>query len=182
MRQRVLWLTALLGAISVVSLLGLLFPWIIQALALIPREGVGLLGILGMPLVHGSLAHLLSNLPPLAVLAALMLLQGIVRFALGTLCILGIGGGLLWCFGQAGFHVGASLLVFGYFGFLVAQGFYSREILPLLVAFAVILAYGGMLWGVLPNQPGVSWDGHAAGLAAGVVTAQLAHKGRPISP
>ena len=175
MRERMVWLAALIGAVSLISLFGILFPWITHALALIPRESIGLVGIIGMPFVHGSLAHLLSNLPPLAILAALVVMRGGFRFALVTAAILLLGGIGLWIFGQAGFHVGASLLVFGYFGYLLAEGYIVREAVPLLIAISVALVYGGMLWGVLPNQPGVSWDGHLAGLAAGIVSAQLLH-------
>ena len=174
MRQRLTLLAVLLAAVCAVSLLGFTLPWVTRSLALIPRETVGLAGIFGMPFVHGSLGHLLSNLPPLAVLAALVLMRSSAHFVFSTGLILLLGGGLLWCFGQAGFHIGASLLVFGYFGFLVAHGYFSRQFGPVLLAVVVVVVYGGMLWGVLPNQPGVSWDGHLAGLIAGVITARIA--------
>ena len=35
----------------------------------------------------------------------------------------------------------------------------------------VILLYGSMIWGVLPIYKGVSWEGHLAGLLAGLLLA-----------
>jgi hypothetical protein len=55
-------------------------------------------------------------------------------------------------------HIGASGLVFGYAGYLVARAYYTRHILAMLVALFVAGSYGlTMLFGVMSLYPGVSW-------------------------
>jgi membrane associated rhomboid family serine protease len=70
-------------------------------------------------------------------------------------------------------HIGASGLVFGWFGFLVVRGFVDRSLITLSAALAVGLLYGSILWGVLPGQPGVSWEAHLFGAIAGAAAAFL---------
>jgi membrane associated rhomboid family serine protease len=37
----------------------------------------------------------------------------------------------------------------------------------------VIVFYGGLLWGALPQDGPISWQGHLFGLVGGVVAARL---------
>ena len=86
----------------------------------------------------------------------------------------------MWLVGRSALHVGASGLVFGYFGYLVARGVYERSIWSVVIALAVILIFGwGILFGVLPNGGLVSWEGHLCGLIAGVLVARLTRNRRP---
>ena len=90
-------------------------------------------------------------------------------WACGPWAVPGLGDDL-----QRLVHVGASGLVFGYFGYLVARGWYERSILSILVAVAVIVVFGwGILFGLLPTGGFVSWEGHLCGLLAGVLMARL---------
>jgi membrane associated rhomboid family serine protease len=84
-------------------------------------------------------------------------------------------GGLgVWLFaGPNTVHVGASGLIFGYVGYVLARGFFERNLLSIVLAAVVAVSYGGALWGLLPGQPGVSWEGHVFGFAAGVGAAKL---------
>jgi membrane associated rhomboid family serine protease len=173
MKGRVVTLTALTLLMLLVTGAGLLLPGLMRELALVPREPVALLGIVTMPLVHASWSHLWANLPPFLVLSTLVLVGSPRYYLMTTALIVVLGGIGLWLFGRAGFHVGASGLIFGYFGFLLARGFYDRKLGPVLLAVTTALLYGGMLWGVMPTAPGVSWDGHLAGLIAGVITSRL---------
>ncbi len=173
MKTRVVTLATLTLLMLLVTSAGLLLPGLTRELALVPRELGALVGIISMPLVHASWSHLFSNLPPFLVLSALILIGTPRYYLITTACIVVLGGLLLWLFGRAGFHVGASGLIFGYFGFLLARGFYDRKLGPVLLAAATALLYGSMLWGVLPTQPGVSWDGHLAGLIGGIITSRL---------
>jgi len=87
--------------------------------------------------------------------------------------VIGLGGGLVWLFGSSAIHIGASGLVFGWFGFLVARGLVDRSPITLGAALVVGVLYGSILWGVLPGQPGVSWEAHLFGVIAGAAAAYV---------
>jgi len=164
-------LVALLWAIQVVN-------WITgyglnPTFGLIPRHLGGLDGILAMPLLHGSFAHLISNTAPLLVMGGLLVATTTRALLPVNAVIIGLGGGLVWLLGGAAIHIGASGLVFGWFGFLVARGFVDRSPITLGAALVVGLLYGSILWGVLPGQPGVSWEAHLFGALAGAAAAFL---------
>ncbi len=173
LRARLLALAALLVPITLVSLAALGSEPSITRLALVPREPSALTGVLTMPLVHGSLAHLGLNLGALTAFASLVLLRGPRYLLLATLLVLLPGGALLWLTGRDGAHIGASLLVFGYFGLLVTRGFLERQVPSLLLSVAVLALYGGILRGVIPAADGVSWEGHLCGLLSGLLAARL---------
>ena len=143
------------------------------AFGLIPREVAGLDGIVGMPLLHGSFAHLASNTPPLLVMGALLAATATRALIAVNAVIVGAGGALVWLLGSTAIHVGASGLVFGWFGFLVARGLVDRSPLTLGAALLVGALYGAMIWGVLPGRAGVSWEAHLFGAVAGVAAAVL---------
>ncbi len=79
---------------------------------------------------------------------------------------------------RSGNHVGASGVVFGYLGYLLAAGFFERSLRSVALGVLVAVMYGGLLWGVLPTTPGVSFEGHLFGLLAGVAAAPMVG-GRP---
>lgn len=141
-------------------------------LALHPREVGGLFGILGMPFVHGSLHHLLANTVPLLIMGALLVARGAAYFLRVSVAIAVLGGLGLWLLGREAAHIGASGLVFGIFGFLIVRGIYERCVRSALVALAVFLTYGTMIFGILPQGGHVSWEGHLFGLIAGAVVAR----------
>jgi len=74
--------------------------------------------------------------------------------------------------GHALFDVGASGLIFGYFGYLIGRGWYERSFRAIAPAMIAVFFYGGIVWGVLPTQGPVSWEGHLFGLIAGVILKQ----------
>ena len=90
-----------------------------------------------------------------------------------SLFVVVLGGLLAWFVGRPAVHIGASGLVFGYFGYLLAQGWYERSFVSIVVAVAVLLLYGGMIFGVLPQGGFISWEGHLFGLIAGVLAARM---------
>lgn len=167
------WLAALLAVIWVVEAVNLVTGNAVNAwLGLRPRSIGGLDGIVFMPLLHGSVAHAAANTPPLAVLGALLVITARSVALMASLLIVLLGGLGVWVFGTSAIHVGASGLIFGWFGFLVARGLVERRFVPLLVAVGVAVIYGAMVWGVLPGQPGVSWESHFFGALAGIVAAR----------
>ncbi len=165
-------LLLLLLAIWIVEAFNLLVGHTLFPLGILPRTLQGLDGILWFSFVHGSLDHAVLNTVPLVVLGALSATRGSRNFIILTLGIILIGGGLLWLLGRSSWHIGASLLVFGYFGCLLAMAWYERSFAAILTAILVTVFYSGMLWGVLPLETHVSWEGHLFGLLAGVIMAR----------
>ncbi|MDP7555457.1 MAG: rhomboid family intramembrane serine protease [Nitrospinota bacterium] len=141
---------------------------------ILPRTLYGLIGIPLSPFLHGGIWHTLLNTVPFVVLGGLIITRGIGEFLEVSLFIILVGGGCLWLFGRASYHVGASGLIFGYFGFIVARGWFDKSISSIVVAFITLFLYGGILWGLLPVFPHVSWEGHLFGLIAGILGARLA--------
>jgi membrane associated rhomboid family serine protease len=162
-----------MAAIWGVSLYGLANHDLIYTLALVPRDANGALGILTMPLVHGSMTHLTINSSLLVVMAVLVLLRGPAYYLSATLIILIAGGCLLWLIGRDGAHIGASALIFGYFGLLATRGFFERQFWSLLGSILIGFVYAGLLWGIVPGDEGVSWEGHLTGLVAGIAAASI---------
>ena len=159
--------------------------WVLQAVnwitgyglnptfGLIPRYLSGLDGVIAMPLLHGSFAHLMANSPPLLVMGGLLVATTTRALLPVNAIVIVLGGGLVWLFGSSAIHIGASGLVFGWFGFLVTLGFVDRSLITLGSALVVGVLYGSILWGVLPGQPGVSWEAHLFGAIAGAAAALL---------
>ena len=161
------------GLIWLVSLYGLFIdPGVVSALALVPRRVDGLPGVLGTLFVHGSLAHLSANTPPLLILGGMVAVRGVAYYLTTTLAIALVGGLGLWVVGREAAHIGASGLVFGLFGFLVARGYYERRWSSIAAALVVIVLYGGMIAGVVPRDGQVSWEAHLCGLLAGILCAK----------
>ena len=142
-------------------------------LAIVPRTSGGLLGIVTAPFLHGNAAHLAANLPPFVILGALVLRHGEHAFLKTGLLIALASGLLLWLLGRSAAHMGASGVIFGFFGYLIALAYFSRDMTDVLVAGAVVLVYGSMLAGIKPARNGTSFEGHFFGLVAGIATAWL---------
>jgi len=146
-----------------------------------PRSEDGLVGVAVAPLLHSGWTHLEANSVPLLVLGLIVAVVSTARFF----------GVIAWTWVVSGFGVwlvapsnsvtvGASGLVFGLLAYLLVVGFLERRAIGILVSVGVFLLYGGVLLGVLPGQPGVSWQGHLFGAVGGVLAAyHLANRRRP---
>jgi membrane associated rhomboid family serine protease len=94
-----------------------------------------------------------------------------VVVALVSALVSGLG---IWLFGGGRtIHLGASGVIFGLLGALLARAYFERSWVALGLAIVAALLYGGMLWGVLPGAPGVSWLGHFFGFVGGIMAARL---------
>jgi membrane associated rhomboid family serine protease len=172
-------LVGFVATIWVVELVNTFTGHRLNAYGILPRTMDGLRGIPLSPLLHGNMWHLLSNTVPLLVLGGLSAMRSGSRFVWVSLFIIIVGGAGVWAMGRTAVHIGASGLVFGYFGYLVARGWYDRRILSILIAVAVMAVFGwGILFGVLPTGGFVSWEGHLCGLVAGIVVARLIRRPR----
>ena len=169
----VLWLVALAETVA-----GTQFT----ALGLAPREPLGLLGILGAPLVHGSIGHLMANSLPTYVMVALGM-YAVPRATFKAIPLIWIlSGALVWLFGRESLHIGASGVTHGLMSFLFLLGGLRRDRVALAIAFVVFFLYGSMLYGFLPGEAGISFEYHGSGLVAGVIAAVLYRKLDPAPP
>ena len=138
-----------------------------------PRQLNGLDGILWAPLLHASWQHLAANTVPVLVFGFLALAGGVGQFIAVTATVWLVGGFGTWLTGSAGTHLGASILVFGWFIFLLARGLFTRSPAQILLAVALFALWGSVLWGLLPGTVGISWQGHLFGAAGGLLAAYL---------
>lgn len=159
--------------IWIVELANLLMGHRLNILGIHPRTVAGLPGIVLSPFLHTGIGHVLLNTIPLVILGWLVVLHGPRVFLEVSLLIILVSGLGVWLVGRSGYHVGASGLIFGYFGYLVARGWYERSLSSILIAVVTIVLYGGILLGVLPFRAGVSWEAHLFGLLGGILAARL---------
>jgi membrane associated rhomboid family serine protease len=78
--------------------------------------------------------------------------------------------------------VGASGLIFGYFGYVLVRGLFDRNLVDVIVGVLAGIAYAGILAVAIPGNPGISWIGHAGGLAGGVLAGWVLRSRRPAKP
>ena len=159
------WIAIFIALIWLVYLADRFLP--LESFGLVPRSFKGLLGIVTLPFLHADWAHIISNSVPLIVL--LLLLAGSRANSIDIVVLISVLAGIgLWIFGRTAIHIGASVLVFGLVGFLVCAGFFEKRLLSALIAIGVAVVYGStLMYGVLPTQSGVSWEGHLIGAISG---------------
>ena len=137
-----------------------------------PREVDGLDGIVFAPLLHHGWGHLVANTVPLLVFGFLILLAGVARWAAVTAVVWLVGGVGTWLTGQPhSLHLGASVLAFGWLVYLLLRGIFARDASQIALGAILLFMYGGILYGVLPGQPGISWQGHLFGALGGALAA-----------
>ena len=142
-----------------------------------PHSLIGLRGILFAPFLHGGFGHLIANTVPFLILGWLVMIQETSDFWIVTIITMIVGGVGTWMLGAPNsIHIGASSLIFGYLGFLLLRGYFQRNIASILLSLVVGFLYGGLIWGVLPTQPGISLQGHLFGFLGGVLSAKLIAK------
>jgi membrane associated rhomboid family serine protease len=141
---------------------------------IVPRTAHGFEGILWAPLLHGGWAHLIANTLPFLIFGFLVLANGIGRFVAVTAVVWLLGGLGVWLVAPPDVpHIGMSGVIFGWLTYLLVRGFFARSGTQIVLAVVLFLLWGGVLLGVLPGQPGVSWQGHLFGALAGVFAAWL---------
>lgn len=181
---------------AIFMVLAVVFLWILEAidtvvvlllgrrdsldqLGIHAQEPMGWVGILFAPFLHGGFGHLMANSLPLLVLGFLVLVGrgGLVRMLWSTLVSVVSSGIAAWILTPA--HtiiVGASGVVFGWLTYLLARGFFARDVKSIAISVLVFLVYGSVLWGVFPTQVGISWQAHLGGAIGGVLAAWVMHR------
>ena len=145
-----------------------LFNLGLRSFGVYPRHFDGLAGILFAPLIHSSFSHVFANTLPVLILGTAFL-YFYPRSAAPGLPVIYLGTGLLvWLFARSSMHIGASGLVYGMVFFLFLIGILRRDRRSVAVSLTVFFLYGGMVWGILPIQHGVSFESHLAGAVIGV--------------
>lgn len=172
LRDQALTVFGLLGVMWVSELADFLLPFQADQWGIRPRTVAGLAGIPLAPFLHGGFGHLIANSVPFIVLGGIVMISGRALFWAVTAFVTLAGGFGVWLLAPShSIHIGASGLIFGYLGFLLSRGLFERSIGWVVAGALLLMAYGGMIWGVLPGQPGVSWQGHLFGFIAGIMGA-----------
>jgi len=157
----------------------LVFHGGLDAFGIRPRTLAGLWGILFAPFLHVGFGHLLANTLPFLVLGWFVMLRRMSDFFLVTAITALVSGLGIWLFGPSrSVHLGASGLIFGYFGFLLLRGYFERSLTSILWSILVVILYGGMVWGVLPRGIGISWQSHLFGFIGGGLASYLTSRPR----
>lgn len=171
-----------LFGILFIPFLFLLLMWIVKIIELnfnisfviygvFPQSLSGLKGILFSPFIHKDFVHLINNSYPIIILGG-MLFAVYRKIALQLfLWLFFISGFWLWIIGRPSFHIGASGIIYALASFLLVSGFIRKNPRLSAISMVVIFLYGSMIWGVLPTKQAVSWEGHLAGLLAGILVA-----------
>lgn len=148
-------------------------------LGILPRNFSGLVGIFTSPLIHGGFSHLISNTAPLIFMGlGIFYFYPKVAYKVFTIIYLGTGV-LVWIFAREVYHIGASGIIYGFVSFLFFSGIFRKDNRSIALALIVILFYGGLIWGVLPIEKGVSWESHLFGAIAGIIAAFIFRKVDP---
>jgi membrane associated rhomboid family serine protease len=181
-RHAVLAVALFIGALWVIELADNAFHLHLAHFGIYPREPAGLRGVLFAPLIHGSWGHLISNSISLAVLGV-ALLYGYPRSRGYVLLLIYLGSGMgVWLFARSSFHFGSSGLTHGMMFFVFTSGILRRDKLSIALAMIVFFLYGGMIWSIFPNEPGVSYESHFFGALMGLTAAFLFRGLDPVLP
>lgn len=143
----------------------------LSLLGIMPRDTFGLLGIIFAPLLHGNILHLVSNTFPLLFLStALFLFYEKIAAKVFFHCYF-YTGVLVWLLARPAIHIGASGLIYGLAFFFIFFGMFRKDFKSIVLATVVVLLYGGIFYGLLPNQANVSWESHLLGGIVGIMSA-----------
>ncbi len=139
-----------------------------------PGSLVGLRGIVFAPFLHGGFAHLIANTIPFLTLGWLTMIQETSDFYIASIISALIGGLGVWLFAAPNsVHIGASILIYGYLGFLLLRGYFQKNLPSIALSVFVAIAYGSFIWGVFPSDVRVSWQGHLFGFIGGAIAAKM---------
>jgi membrane associated rhomboid family serine protease len=181
-RQAVFTVLAFILTLWMIELADAGFELHLSRLGVYPRELNGLWGILFAPLIHGTWQHLISNSVALAILGV-VLLYGYPRSAIHALLFVYLGSGLgVWLFARSSYHFGASGLSHGMMFFIFVSGILRRDKLSIALSMIVFFLYGGMVWTIFPQQPGISYESHFFGAVTGILAAFMFKGHDPLPP
>ena len=171
-----------LAVMWVIEIVDAILPVDLDAFSLQSWNPLSLYGLVTSPLLHSGFGHLLANTFPFLVLGIVIAFEGKRRFWTVT-GITALSSGLgAWLTTLPGQHiVGASGIVFGFFGYLALRTWFTDDLLRKIIYFAIglfiFVTYGAsMIFGMLPQTNDISWQGHLFGFAGGIVAAWWLHR------
>jgi membrane associated rhomboid family serine protease len=149
----------------------------LNAFGIRPRNFTGLRGILFAPFLHGGFYHIASNTASFLTFGWLVMLYGMGDFYFVSVISALTAGLGTWVVGSPGsVHIGASGVIFGYFGFLLFRGYFEKSFVAIALSIAIAVSYGGLIFGVLPTRSYISWEGHLFGFLGGILAARVLAK------
>jgi membrane associated rhomboid family serine protease len=155
----------------VVKLVEIQFNLSFVKFGIYPKDINSLPGILFSPFIHKDFTHLFNNSYPILILGSL-LFSAYRSIALQIfIWLFFISGFWLWIIGRESYHIGASGMIYSLAAFLFVSGLIRKNPRLAALSMIIIFLYGSLIWGVFPLKSGVSWEGHLAGLVAGLITA-----------
>jgi membrane associated rhomboid family serine protease len=161
-------------ALWVIHVVGVVTGLPMGLLGVLPREVVGLAGILTAPLIHGGWPHLISNTVPLAALSTVIFLFYRRVAVKGFLLIYLLSGLGVWLFARPHtHHIGASGVVYGLIAFVFWSGIFRRNLRSIVLALIVLVMYSGYFPGIVPGEAGISWESHLFGACSGILIAWI---------
>jgi membrane associated rhomboid family serine protease len=168
-----LWLIKIIEEITGISLV---------EYGIYPARPQGLTGIVLAPLIHSSFSHLFANTAPLVILGTAVL-YGYPRSARIVIPVVYLASGIcVWLFGRPAWHIGASGLTFGFMFFVFSIGALRWDRKAIALSMTVFLLYGGMIMGIFPDRPNISFESHLFGALTGLVLAVLLRNADPRPP
>jgi membrane associated rhomboid family serine protease len=168
-------------ALSFIIIMGLVFlaDYLLHLnlykFGVLPRNFSGLIGIITSPFIHSTQGyeHLFNNSIPMLVLTWL-LFYSYRTIATQVFTIIYLATGLLvWFFARENYHIGMSGVIYGLTAFLIISGFFRKDIRIAGISLLVIFLYGSLIWGIFPQDPSISWEGHFFGFASGGILAVI---------
>jgi membrane associated rhomboid family serine protease len=149
-------------------------------LGVYPRKLSGLVGILTAPLVHADFSHLASNSITLLVLMIFLFYAYTNSSFKVFFSVYFLSNVLVWIFARDAYHIGASGIIYGLVTFMFFVGVFRKDSKSIGLSLLVTFMYGGLVWGVLPTDPAISYEAHLAGAVVGILAAVVFRKSDPL--
>jgi len=148
---------------------------------LYPKSTSGIIGIFTAPFLHSTdgFSHILNNSLTTLVLSWMLFYHYRTIATKSFLFIYFFTGITMWFFARESYHIGMSGVIYGLTSFLVTSGFVRKNMRVAAISLIVVFLYGSTVWGIFPNQVGVSWEAHSIGLLSGVLIALYFRKSGP---
>lgn len=152
----------------------------LSSLGVYPRKLSGLTGILTAPLIHADFSHLVSNSITLLVLMIFLFYAYTNSSFRVFFSVYFLSNILVWIFGREAYHIGASGIIYGLVAFMFFVGVFRKDTKSIGLSLLVTFMYGGLVWGVLPTDPKISFEAHLAGAIIGILAAVVFRKSDPL--